>query len=324
MKHFQIQKRQIRLYNSTYREVEKLNLTKCLPQDLFNKPQFEQLNAKSFYCLNHIKYLLRGFSTPPYQYIDIGISLDKDTALKNTEFYKSLFRNNLFLFNMIYLDSTLDLDKFDNPIDTYINSFITYIDYWTMRKINFYFSKFNFETNNNFLVEDFLTEHSFKQNNEFVEYSINLDDRLQNGINLTLLKLYIRSSPNVLTISRQYQKITDYLANMSGLISQVLLVIYLITNYINGLLAENSIMNRILFIRILLYIRISSIMKILLVKLKTKISLMAQEVGIISIWQSSHILVKLRLRRCHALRIILPVLKYMLSMLKKRTFSVSI
>jgi hypothetical protein len=246
-KYFTITSKLVKVVNATYRDTTVLPTTKCTPALMFNKPEFNQVNGDSFQCLDHKSLSIEGsYTSNPFTYIDVTVALDKTTANTNAQVYLDLFRKNSILFNMIYMESTLDLDDFDKPVNTYISSFLAYIDYWTIRKINFFFSSFYFENDDDLFVEDYSSVKSFNQNNEFYEYSTYLNDRSLNPNQYNLLKIYIRSSPNVVYISRQYQKLGTYLADMSGLISNILLIIYVITNYINTFIAEQSIMNRML------------------------------------------------------------------------------
>jgi hypothetical protein len=245
-KYFIITPRLIRTVDSK-KEVINLNATKCTPQHFYNKSQFQQLKGDSFYCVDQKMISIEGsFSSQVFQYLDFTVSLDKNVTLNNTQFYVDLFKRNSLLFNMIYMESTLDLDELDDPVDTYLTSFITYIDFWTVKNINFFFSKFILESDENLFAEDYKKLKSFNQNGEFYQYETAMPDRTLNANGLTLLKMTIRASPNALYISRQYMKLSTYLADMSGLISNILLIIYVITNYINSFIADQSIMNRML------------------------------------------------------------------------------
>jgi hypothetical protein len=246
-KYFIITPKIVKVVNSVKNETIRLNSTKCTPEHFYNKPQFSQLKGESFYCVNQTQLAIEGsWATAKFQYIDFTVALDPKVMANNTQYYIDLFSKNSLLFNMIYMESTLDLDEVDDAVNTYITSFITFIDFWTVKKINFYFSQFTFQSDEDLFVEDYKELKSFNQNGEFYQYETAVNDRSVNPNGLTLLKVYIRSSPNALTITRQYTKLSGYLADMSGLVSNVLIIIYFITNCINNFVAESSIMNRML------------------------------------------------------------------------------
>jgi hypothetical protein len=223
-----------------------LKTKKCEPKDFYNKTTFEGLGLANFQCLDYHNLSIYGsFANPPFQYIEISVSLDKNIAAANPEYYMNLFKQNLILFDLMYLDLSINYDDVENPLATFIDSYIVFLDYWTVRKINAYFSSFLFSSDSNILYSDPQSISIFELD-ELVEYAVYMEDRLQNKNNLTLLKMYIRSSPRVTILVRVFQKATDYLANMSGLLSQGLLLIYIISNYVNSFIAEQTIMNKIL------------------------------------------------------------------------------
>jgi hypothetical protein len=245
LSNFVMQAKLVKMINGTkYPTI--LETHKCQPSDFYNKTTFESLGLSKFNCINNSNVTVYGsFATQPFQYIEIALSLNKNIATSNPQYYMDLFRKNLILFDLMYLDTSMNFDDVGEPIESYIDSFITYVDYWNLRKINFYFSSFQFSSDDNILFSDPVSSDSFRLD-EVYEYSDYMNDRLQNNQNMNLMKLYIRSSTNITICIRQFQKITDYFANMSGLLSQALLVIFIATNFINSFIAEQTIMNKIL------------------------------------------------------------------------------
>jgi hypothetical protein len=242
---FIIQAKLVKMINNTkYPTI--LETHKCQPSDFYNKTTFDSLGLSKFNCIDNSNISIYGsFASQPFQYIEIDLSLDKNIATSNPQYYMDLFRKNSILFDLMYLDTSLNFDDVGKPIDSYIDSFITYVDYWNLRKINVYFSTFQFSSDDNILFSEPVSHDSFRLDEIFV-YTNYMNDRLQNNQNLNLMKLYIRSSASVTICIRQFQKITEYFANMSGLLSQVVIIVYMVTNYINNFTAEQTIMNKML------------------------------------------------------------------------------
>ena len=83
----------------------------------------------------------------------------------------------------------------------------------------------------------------------YIEYFSDLgSDRVANKVRdyNTFVKVYIRSSPKMRVIKRVYTKLTEYLAQMSSILSTFLLILYVIVTYLNLFKARQSIMKKIM------------------------------------------------------------------------------
>ena len=64
-----------------------------------------------------------------------------------------------------------------------------------------------------------------------------------------LCRIYFRSSTKTRMVKRIYQKITEYLANVSSILSSILVILFVISSLLNYEKARQSIINKILKFR---------------------------------------------------------------------------
>ena len=80
--------------------------------------------------------------------------------------------------------------------------------------------------------------------NQIQDYSLFSSDRfLLQSLGKTFVKMFIRSSSSKLIIDRTYEKITQFLANLTELLSNLLLILYLFVTFINQFWTNQSVMN---------------------------------------------------------------------------------
>ena len=209
---------------------------------------FNQLKLNNYTCVDEkTNILLQGvFTDDLFVYLEIAISLN--TSLNFTEeqlsdLGKMLYSNPIKLI-LYWIDTTLDVNNIDKPISSYINSYITLIDFSMLKKTDLFFSLFNFSDDKNLL---FKTEEG-RDNLIFdrtSEYSIIIPKRTSLPKDSTMVKLFLRSSSFIKIIDRSYLKLNGFLAQLAGLISNLYLILFVVISFFNKFWGGQKLMNKL-------------------------------------------------------------------------------
>jgi len=254
MKLFDVSSNKVIFRNSKDKIKKKLNFTNCRESDFYNKSvsQFQQLNLSHFNCIDSEEDLTigGGFSDPIYEYIDIGVYFNKNLNISDPTtltYLKEFFSKNQIKFSIYFLDTTLDVENSVSPLSWYINTYVTYLDFAMLKKTNLDFSILSFSDDHNILFNSPKKEDNVQLGDK-QEFTATIPDRAiaPYDNNISLLKFFLRASPSIKVISRSYQKLTAFLANMGGLISNILLVLFVVVTFFNKFWGEETILNKVL------------------------------------------------------------------------------
>jgi hypothetical protein len=250
------------IYNSKNKTKIPLSLRNCQLKDFHNlidENKFKIIGLDTHRCIENVNDIsvLGSYNDPVYRYLEYGVfinssifgnlsspSVEFDSLMK--KIYNTLTQN-VIKVEVDSLEGTINAYNISSPMNHQIHSFLAILDPSVMQKINIEFLSINFQSDENILFENFYSKTSAIFDN-YYPYSIALPDKSLVGdeYKYTLLKLYFRSSSKSTTIKRQYQKITDYLANMVGLLGQILFLFFIVFTYVNKFELENKVMNKIL------------------------------------------------------------------------------
>jgi hypothetical protein len=232
-----------------------LTLRDCRNEDFYNKQNDSYSNLKKSSisrCINESNLNTEGaFEYPIYTYLDYGVYIKKEFItnkqnVTNLAFLKDYFTKNRVKIVIYYIDSSLDVDKFTDPISQFFGSLMFYVDMSMVRKVNVDFATNVFGDDQNILIGNNNDSTSIKyETNSPYFYTIN-DRTLVDDDSDLIAKFYIRSSSKVTLIKRKYQKLSDYMANIGSLISNLFLFLWIIMTYINKFSARQEIMNKTL------------------------------------------------------------------------------
>jgi hypothetical protein len=251
-----------KLENSNISKKNKTNLdTKfCEFKDFYDKIDentFNSLNLQKFTCakIDESVSIQGTFADPIYQYIELGILLKDEVFTNdpnvtiNLEYVSDFLAKNPVKLVLYWIDTTINVRDYPNPISSYIRTYLTYLDFLSVKKSNLDFSVMQFSSDSNVLIQN--PEH--QNSTTFMEtqdFFLSSEDRLQLGsLGKTIMKFFMRSSPKNTIIDRSYMKFTQFLANFGGLQSNILLGLFIFICFLNTFWAEQKIMNRILKFR---------------------------------------------------------------------------
>jgi hypothetical protein len=186
------------------------------------------------------------FGDEIFTYIQITISL-KSQYLNQTSKITDFMASTPLKSIIYYQDTSMSFDDYDKPLAKFINSFYNYIDINKVFKSDIFFSKLEFGTDSNIILPEMVTSYSTIFDS-YREYFYPINDRPSvakvNSDYLDIAKFFIRSSFRYKIYQRNYMKITDFIANMTGILSQGMIVIWVVVSSINQNLSYKHLINK--------------------------------------------------------------------------------
>lgn len=220
-------------------------------QDMFYNlvnNSFSTLGINNFFCPNISKISVQGIYTESvFKYFEFITSLKKE-FYPNTTDVKNLFMTDEIQANFFYIDTSFSAYNYSQPIQYFLNNKFVTLDFGFFKKVNLDFMEMTWISDANILFQEGDSSY-YVVLDTFQEYFSNLGlDRFEKKVRdyQFFSKIYIRSSTRTRLIKRVYTKITEYLAEMSSILSSTLLILYVIVSYLNLFKAQQSIMKKIM------------------------------------------------------------------------------
>ena len=236
-------------FNSNERKKTKtqINYHNCTKSDFYNEfnETFDTNNFSNAFCFTDIGYFITGIYTDnEFNYFEISIKSKKNA--NETEIKKILHQNEC-LFNIFYIDTSIDVNDFNFPVKKFINNKFLNLNFNSVNKMNFYFKTIIFESFENLLFDKGSRSYYLGFSNSDSYENEKGENRFKeeyNDYNL-FAKIYVRAGLTQTLIQRQYQKLTEFLANVTSLFSSILMFLFFLITNLNKFYCRESIMKRI-------------------------------------------------------------------------------
>ena len=216
--------------------------------------QFEVNELNELYCLlinknniNYLNYSLDGLYTDDYfKFITIDFFLS-EYGKNNFDEVKIYLRENPLLMSLFFVDTAIDYENRHVPLPVYINYITRDIDFDYTKKSEIFFSSLEFINDDNF----FFNKESLTKNVMFdrSEDSFRFIQDRNEEENYNLFHIEIKVSPKVTTLKRKYQKLPEFVASLSGLLSFLLVFIFVCCNLIERKAINQELIHRMLKFR---------------------------------------------------------------------------
>lgn len=241
--------------NNANKYYEKIDLRNCNTSDFKNikSEVFNKLNISEYLCPVNINKTIEGlFTDNIYSLVKFVVSIKK-SIYSDPEKYNILndfFLNNTLRMNIYFIDTAVDITNIDNPITLYVNSFFTFLDLFTYKRIHL-----------EFMRSEFYDDYSIWFNFADVKYNIKYDhgreyffsvlDRLHSTHEdcNKLVTIYLRSYQNIRTIKREYQKLSIFLASVSSMLSSSLFLLIIFMRFINDYFLNQFLIFKTIFFK---------------------------------------------------------------------------
>ena len=187
--------------------------------------QFEVNELNELYCPiieNNLNYSVDGLYTDDYyKFITIDMILS-DYGKSKFEEVKEFIQENPLLMSVFFIDTAIDYENRKFPLPSYINYITKDIDFDYLKKSEIFLSSLEFSNDDSF----FINKQSLTKNIMFdrSEDSFRvIEDRIEQNI-YDIFQIEIKVSPKITTLKRKYQKLPEFVASLSGLLSFFLVV----------------------------------------------------------------------------------------------------
>ncbi len=219
----------------------------CNESDFYNNlnSSFKNLKLSNYFCIPN-NYSVEGvYVDDVFSYFQFVISAKK-TGVEYSQIYYDILRRDC-KFEIYYIDHVLDVYEYSNPRKSSINQIFMQLSAVEYKKMNIYFRQQHFSTDNNLIFNDY-KKSVFGGYSRYEDYSLyfgpeRFADKVPNYS--TFGTIYIRADKSERIISRQYQKLTEFVATCSSLISQILIWMYVCLTTINNFYANQSLIKKI-------------------------------------------------------------------------------
>lgn len=227
----------------------KMNLLPCTYDNFYNNSNdlFDQLDLSNYFCPTIDDFEVQGIYTEDlFKYMEFYVQINPN-YYNATDMFKKLFEANEIKAEVYYLDSSIFAYDYQKPIRQFLNSQFNYLDFRLYKKTNLDFSEWIFASDDNLIIPNDEEERVFSLGGVSDFFTDIGEDRLikkTRDFN-ALTKMYIRSTTSFTQLRRVYMKVPQYLADMSGLLSFIMIILFFVMNSINTFKAEQSIINKI-------------------------------------------------------------------------------
>ena len=229
----------------------------CTKEDFFNHHQksFDDLDISKFYCLskNDLESPQGIFTDNIFSYYVISVvSKNKDDSSHYEKIKNYLIKNDCKL-QFYYTDITIDINNYDQPFSSILNSIFLQLDPTLIQKKNIFFMNYH-------LFDDTLLLHvnqNDEENQEIMTGLSKVEDYSQyKGTERSsavgddyeaYAKIYIRADNRKVAIKRKYQDFMEFYADISGLLLSIFWVLGVIFAYYDRIKANHSISKKLFY-----------------------------------------------------------------------------
>jgi hypothetical protein len=243
--------------NQTIKSKIPIKLKKCEVSDFYgdynkiNDQTFNNLQLSEFICpyaADFSQYNLTGlFTDNIFHYFELTLSLRVDKLDKMQEIEKLNNKNPAKL--IIYSkDSFMNFDDFDNPIKGNMAPFMYYLNFKTYKKLSLQLSTLFFASDDNIMWSNpEVGKYILLESLSLDEININerkLDPSVSNYLNFFSVNFFVTGK--IFSCQRTYQKFTEYLADLTGLLSSIGLILLFVLFHINDVGAKQKVLHRLM------------------------------------------------------------------------------
>ena len=244
--------------NEWVRRIDVMGTHQCTHDDFFNdyNKSFDESSINNYQCLDDLSKPIEGIYTSSvfsYYEFDVYAKNNSNELLNKIDNY--LIENDCKL-QIYYIDKTIDIDDYKNPIKGYLETVFMQINPTLSIRRNMYFM------NQHLYDDDVYIWQINDQNNEEESKISSLYSRyeeysLYQGLNrtdsssdyLNYVKIFFRADTRKTDVKRKYQNFMEFYADVSSLLTACYEILIIIFNYVNTFYAELSLSKKIFFFK---------------------------------------------------------------------------
>ena len=219
------------------------NLHICTETDFQeNRSIFASLNYKNNFCFDDNNFELEGYwNEPGISYATFQLILCNNETMNNTcKSYEEIVKTlNGKIFSLSYYDTVVDTSNYKEPIKHVISKEWTYIDISIRKETEYFFENIELKTDDGFLF------HSTSYFNDIQYLTKNTDFNFaaENDLTTPRITFSFLSEKKQRHIVRIYQKISDLLASMGGILNSLIIIGFIWVRYEQSFFIKKHILN---------------------------------------------------------------------------------
>ena len=234
---------------------EILNTHLCNYSDFYNiyNDSIDILGLNKYLCLDKIDSVIEGLYTDEiFTYYELSVK-SKEKTINNFNLIDDYLTSNDCKLSVYFLDITIDIDKYEEPIQPFLNELFIQINPTLFSKMNAFFVNQYFE-NDNYLFSVLdernpLSKISFSRAEQYSLYKgLNRGEKKLTNAK-SYAKIFIRADTKKIIIKRKYQKIMEFFADFSSLLIALFDLLSFIFNFINSFYADYSFTKKLFFFK---------------------------------------------------------------------------
>ena len=227
-------------------------LKSCTHTDFFNilNDTFDLNKIDKMLCpiLNDsTNYTLDGLYTDYYyKFFEIEIKLT-DKGMDNLNSVKNKMQSTPIEMVIYFIDTAMDYQNRTSPLPPYINYVKKGLNLNFIKTTEISISTIKFTNDENLFFENSnsFIDATFDKNEDSFHLVISREEQNENLVG----KLVIKASAKVIVLNRSYQKLPSFIADLTGILEEILLVILLLINIMERQAIDNKLVHRMLKIK---------------------------------------------------------------------------
>ena len=210
-----------------------IKVKRCEKEDFknfWNENLYTELNLKDNFCVDRKEEIeLGGYwdeGTVKYLKIELKIcdNATETGGCKGYDEIKQVFlRNNSF--NIYFENAIIDINSYDNSVQKTVQNEYKSIDMNFKKIIEVSFKNIEINTDQGFVLEENHSDKGVKYDEEKFDFYY----RSEIGADKTLFRYEFFASKNTLSIVRKYEKISDLLGKLCGVLKALTVLGFIIT-----------------------------------------------------------------------------------------------
>ena len=236
-------------------ERQKMNLTKMqqifVLHELFKmkcpiKPENDDILPKEQKFINNF-YLQGTYVDLSFRYLNIDVKI-KDSIRKNETEYKKFIKvleENPLEVILLYIDTGINYEDRVNTLPNYVGFMIKEIDLNFIKTTDIFVSNIEFYNDLNIFIS-----HGTLTKDAMFDYMIDsfkyINRELDKENKLPLVTLKVKASPKIIQLNRVYQKFPSFIADLTGILEEILVLSTLMVNFFEKKIMDKKLINRVL------------------------------------------------------------------------------
>ena len=240
--------REVQIFDSTTIIEKPIGIELCTKSHFRNTVDrsFDLRGLSNMYCpiLENVNFTVEGTMMDSYyKYYNLEIWLT-EYALNNYNQLQDYADKYPLEMSYYFLDNAIEYDDRNNPIPNFLNYIFKGIDVIYQKNTEIILSPIQFSNDENIFI-----------NNAQMLYGCTVDDQSDsfhalsnaNSLGQALVgKFVIKVSPIMFTLSRSYQKLPSFIADLSGILEQFLSLMLFIVNIFERQAIDNKLIRKMI------------------------------------------------------------------------------